>query len=174
MKNLIAGLFASDGSVFSTLMRRQNRTQVSISFGMTSEECLKDLHEALMYGFGISSRFENPAITGGFHSSIEERVHPLHILEISRAEDVIKFCEIFSDYVPGVKRAKLLEETSKIVIKDHNPYAKAMFLEKEYVGEVHCMDIEVDHPDHLFVLANGLITSNSSTAKGGDLAKQMA
>lgn len=47
-------------------------------------------------------------------------------------------------------------------------------IEAEPVGKVHCMDIEVDHPDHLFVLANGLITSNSSTAKGGDLAKQMA
>lgn len=174
MKNLIAGLFAADGSVFSTLMRSQNRTQVSVSFGMTSEDCLKDLREALMYGFGISSRFEKPATKGGFGSTTDERVHPLYALEISRAEDVIKFCEVFSDYVPGIKRAKLVEETSKIVIKDHNPYAKAMFLEKEYVGKVHCMDIEVDHPDHLFVLANGLITSNSSTAKGGDLAKQMA
>lgn len=46
--------------------------------------------------------------------------------------------------------------------------------EAEPVGKVHCMDIEVDHPDHLFVLVNGLITSNSSTAKGGDWAKQMA
>ena len=174
MKNLIAGLFAADGCVFSTLTHRQNRTQVSIAFGMTSEDCLKDLHEALMYGFGISSRFEKPTTKGGFRSSTEERVRPLYTLEISRAEDVIKFCEVFSDYVPGIKRAKLVEETSKIVIKDHNPYAKAMFLEKEYAGKVHCMDIEVDHPDHLFVLANGLITSNSSTAKGGDLAKQLA
>lgn len=174
MKNFIAGLFAADGSVFSTLSGRKDRIQVSIGFGMTSEDCLKDLHEALMYGFGISSRFEKPTTKGGFRSSTEERVHPLYALEISRAEDVIKFCEVFSDYVPGMKRAKLVEETSKIVIKDHNPYAKAMFLEKEYVGKVHCMDIEVDHPDHLFVLANGLITSNSSTAKGGDLAKQLA
>lgn len=174
MKNFIAGLFAADGSVFSTLSGRKDRIQVSICFGMTSEDCLKDLHEALMYGFGISSRFENPTTKGGFRSSTEERVHPLYALEISRAEDVIKFCEVFSDYVPGIKRAKLIEETSKIVIKDHNPYAKVMFLKKEYVGKVHCMDIEVDHPDHLFVLANGLITSNSSTAKGGDLAKQLA
>lgn len=172
MKNLIAGLFAADGCVFSNVM--PHRTQVSVAFGMTSEDCLKDLHEALMYGFGISSRFEKPTTKGGFRSSTEERVHPLYTLEISRAEDVIKFCEVFSDYVPGIKRDKLVEETSKIVIKDHNPYAKAMFLEKEYAGKVHCMDIEVDHPDHLFVLANGLITSNSSTAKGGDLAKQLA
>lgn len=39
---------------------------------------------------------------------------------------------------------------------------------------VRCYDIEVDHHDHLFVLANGVITSNSATAKGGDLAKQFA
>lgn len=50
----------------------------------------------------------------------------------------------------------------------------AVATEAEPIGKVHCMDIEVDHPDHLFVLANGLITSNSSTAKGGDWAKQMA
>jgi hypothetical protein len=30
------------------------------------------------------------------------------------------------------------------------------------VGDVNTYDIEVDHPDHLFVLANGLIVSNSS------------
>lgn len=47
-------------------------------------------------------------------------------------------------------------------------------LNKEPLGEVHCYDIEVDHPDHLFVLANGLITSNSATAKGGDFSKQLA
>lgn len=42
------------------------------------------------------------------------------------------------------------------------------------LGTIRCYDIEVDHPDHLFVLANGLITSNSATAKGGDLSKQFA
>ena len=33
--------------------------------------------------------------------------------------------------------------------------------------EVHCMDIEIDHPDHLFVLATGLITSNSAKHTAG-------
>lgn len=47
-------------------------------------------------------------------------------------------------------------------------------VEKVSVGSRHCYDIEVDHPDHLFVLKNSMITSNSSTAKGGDLAKQFA
>jgi hypothetical protein len=42
------------------------------------------------------------------------------------------------------------------------------------LGSAHCFDIEVEHPDHLFVLANGIVTSNSTkraTAKGGDLLK---
>lgn len=33
--------------------------------------------------------------------------------------------------------------------------------------DAECYDIEVDHPDHLFVLANGLITSNSAKHTAG-------
>ncbi len=45
----------------------------------------------------------------------------------------------------------------------------------DYAGEQQCWDIEVDHPDHLFVLGNGMIVSNSTkrgTAVGGDISKQ--
>lgn len=35
------------------------------------------------------------------------------------------------------------------------------------VGSLPTYDLEVDHPDHLFVLANGLIVSNSSKHSGG-------
>src|SRR5690606_18811967 len=41
------------------------------------------------------------------------------------------------------------------------------FFVSELVGEVETCDIEVEHPDHLFVLANGLITSNSAKHSGG-------
>ena len=37
---------------------------------------------------------------------------------------------------------------------------------KEFVGDLPCFDIMVDHPDHLFVLANDLICSNSGAYKG--------
>jgi len=39
-------------------------------------------------------------------------------------------------------------------------------------GEIPTFDLEVDHPDHMFVLANGLIVSNS-TADAGYAAKQL-
>ena len=43
----------------------------------------------------------------------------------------------------------------------------------EHYGEVPTFDLEVDHPDHMFVLEDGLIVGNS-TPKGGFLAKQLA
>ena len=42
----------------------------------------------------------------------------------------------------------------------------------EQAGEIPTFDLEVDHPDHMFVLANGLVVSNS-TADAGYAAKQL-
>jgi hypothetical protein len=39
----------------------------------------------------------------------------------------------------------------------------------EYYGLLHTRDIEIDHPDHLFLLANGLIVSNSAKHSGGTI-----
>ena len=170
---LIAGLFAADGSVFKTT-QSTGRTQVGISFAVTSEDLIKDLKLALSVYFGITAREEREVVKGGFGSTTELRVHPLYTLEIARSEDVLKFRDCFLEYIPGIKNFKLSNLCSYVDIKQHNPYAKHMFMRKECVGKIHCFDIEVDHPDHLFVLANGLITSNSATAKGGDFSKQLA
>jgi len=37
----------------------------------------------------------------------------------------------------------------------------------KYLGSCNTFDIEVDHPDHLFVLDNGLVVSNSAKHTGG-------
>lgn len=46
-------------------------------------------------------------------------------------------------------------------------YGKGVISAISSAMEVHCMDIEIDHPDHLFVLATGLITSNSAKHTAG-------
>lgn len=43
----------------------------------------------------------------------------------------------------------------------------ASLASKTFIGELPTFDIEVDHPDHLFVLGSGLIVSNSSKHSGG-------
>jgi len=55
-----------------------------------------------------------------------------------------------------------------------NP-AGCELVEKQYLGELPVMDIEVDSPDHMFVLANGLVSANSTkfaTRDAGALGKQ--
>lgn len=44
--------------------------------------------------------------------------------------------------------------------------------DRKDIGYVNTFDLEVDHPDHMFVLGNGLIVSNS-TQEAGALSKQL-
>lgn len=53
----------------------------------------------------------------------------------------------------------------KLLVQTNKGIAKLISMSK--VEECETFDLEVDHPDHLFVLANGLIVSNSSKHKGG-------
>lgn len=46
-------------------------------------------------------------------------------------------------------------------------YGYGMISDATPAVDAVCYDIEVDHPDHLFVLANGLITSNSAKHTAG-------
>jgi len=46
------------------------------------------------------------------------------------------------------------------------------FSSKEALGNIPTFDIEVEHPNHTFVLANGAVVSNS-TRQAGDLGKQL-
>jgi len=72
--------------------------------------------------------------------------------------------------------------SDKTLVLDKDEWTKAGFLKKqsdpEPLGLTPTYDLEVDHPDHMFVLANGLIVSNSdvqfATAKTGFLGKQLA
>ena len=46
-------------------------------------------------------------------------------------------------------------------------YGKAKIVSWSGLMDAPCYDIEVDHPDHLFLLANGMITSNSAKHTAG-------
>lgn len=159
--NLIAGFFAADGCSHQT-KQTSGRVHTGVTFSVTSKELVDDLELALAVVLGISSnRWE------GYHKN---RGKKLFSLAISRVEDVKTFAELVGPSVPGMKRITLLENSKVAQLKQNNPYAKFCFYEKKILGVLSCKDLEVDHPDHLFVLANGMIVSNS-TARGGDLGK---
>ena len=51
-----------------------------------------------------------------------------------------------------------------LLMEDMRP---AVLIEASEVFEAHCYDIEIDHPDHLFVLSSGFICSNSAKHTAG-------
>ena len=170
---LIAAYFACDGSVFSTTNPR-GRKQVSVTMASTSRALVAGIKALLSVRFGIHCGNIDERTKGGFgNEGIGElRKHPLYSICIGRVECVRKFAALLGDHVPGVKRERLARLAHGQKLTQQNTYAKMSLVGKRYIGELPCWDIAVDHPDHLFLLENGLIVSNS-TAKGGDLLKIM-
>ena len=54
-----------------------------------------------------------------------------------------------------------------VFTKDGKPSAVYKRTGQQYIGPLPTYDLEVEHPDHLFVLANGLAVENSSKHQGG-------
>jgi intein/homing endonuclease len=85
-----------------------------------------------------------------------------------------------SSYITGCgHKGKTFIDCIREVPSDGRSQAfRFTYLLKESIGDRQVFDIEVDNPDHLFVLANGMIVANSEvqfmTAKAGFLGKQIA
>jgi intein/homing endonuclease len=165
----LAGIIATDGSLYY----RDNGLRVTIA--MTSEKLVRKLQQLLEWRFGIYSTQVSCTLKGGFGTSQMPRKHPLYSFSITRFFNVEKLLPIFK-FVPGVKRKKFDNLLTKVRQLQCSPYPKALLRKQEFIGYHHCFDLEVDHPDHLFVTASGIIVSNSTknaTADAGDLSKQL-
>lgn len=161
----LAGLFATDGSVY----KGANGVPL-IDFSSTSEKLINNVSKLLAWRFGIHTAQPEKTVKGGFHSSQEIRKRPIYTLTVAAHRDVAKLAELIN--MPGKKGARLKEILFGYKLKNRNDQARWRRISERPCGLMPCFDIEVDHPDHLFVLANGLIVSNS-TAEAGDLLKQM-
>lgn len=146
---MIAGVYESDGCVTLT----NNSTVPAIILTMTSEIMVYTVRDLLALRFGIHScpiRRVDVAEKGN---------HDGWCIVINNRDSILKFARYIP--LPGRKAqvlADLLQGMEPQTRQDDFVYS---YVEKEYVGVVPTYDIEVDHPDHLFVLANGAIVSNS-------------
>lgn len=150
--NLIGGYFVTDGSIH---LNSADRQQPMITFGSVSKRLLEQVKELLESRFGILCH-------SVYTSDRNHRLNPTNAvaysLAISRRQDVQQFCKEIP--VIGIKKQKIEELKDKFSDKgrDKRRYYKVA---QEFVGDLQTYDIEVDSPNHLFVLANGLIVSNS-------------
>lgn len=163
---LLAGIYSTDGSIYQTTASNGG-AGIGIALCLTSKPLLEQAKRLLEKRFGIygSVVYRVPQETK--EHAKRDQWH----FNISHRHAV----ELFAQHIPlvGKKRLTLDLLRSQKAPSRHNEQYTFKFLRKELIGEIPTYDIEVDHPDHLFVLANGIISSNS-VAESGYLSKQLA
>lgn len=155
--SLIGGFIATDGSVYAS----DRSGKPGISFCSTSRKLLEQIKELIGLRFGVlGSAITNVGSHGSFKGS-----HDKYQFTVTKPFEVKKLYDSVS--IPGVKRERLrrmLEAYEPGRCFVHTAFKR---VEQTPIGRRHVYDIEVEHPDHLFVLANGLIVSNSGKKNKG-------
>lgn len=182
----LSGLFVADGCISST-----SQGSPCLKFCSTSEALIEGVRKLLQVKFGVfigrphvRPASDHPIRRGsGVVRAIVNR-HALRSISVACQDDVIRLgAELV---LHGCKEKRLAK-----LIEGHEP-RRRMTSSFFPVGFRECglretFDLEVDHPDHLFVLASGLVVSNSGsygarkgsvstklgTAQGGFLNKQL-
>lgn len=156
---LIRGLIASDGSVNEV----NNSSTPSITLGMTAESLVDDVADLLAMRFGIYAQLYTARCKGARVCAVvgcdSVSNHNARTLCINDRESVCKFAKLIG--CEGVRGQKMTELVAGIAPSGRLDGFAFHFLSKEFVGRRATFDLEVAHYDHLFVLANGAIVSNS-------------
>lgn len=155
---LIAGYLATDGSVYTN-----TDGHIGISFASSSKQLVAGIKELLavrlcVYGSALSQ-------TGEAGSG--NRKHDMWQLCITRRDQVERLASLLPS-IPGVKEKRLrdLLKNADYLRRNTEGFYIARKIDAQPIGPNPCWDLEVDHPDHLFVLANGIICSNSKHTSG--------
>ena len=147
---LIGGLIVTDGCVY-----QHNGEKPGFYFVSTSRKLVEKTKELLEQRFGIYGGEIRtlPAETN------EKAVLDAYRFDVASADALRRTFEHIPLY--GIKRRKLAAWIHAAVSQRDSYSGRATRQKSESVGVIPTRDIEVDHPDHLFVLANGLVVSNS-------------
>lgn len=161
---LLGGLFSTDGSLYA------RKRGVTVRLQLTSESMVLGVKAVLECRFGVyASEVDRIPKETKPHAT-----HDQYGFSISHAVAVRRFMELVPLY--GKKRVTALKLTPRISSYHSVSEYGFKIMSREWLGECHTHDIEVNTPEHLFVLANGLIVSNSTkfaVAKAGFFGKQM-
>lgn len=149
--DFIGGLIASDGSIYSS----DNKGKPGISFASTSRKLVEQVKELLTLRFGIiGSKVTRTDITGN-----RCRKHDQYQFTITKPKEVEKFASVVN--IPGVKAGRLRELLRNYRFgKLHERTAFKRVCQVD-IGPKHVYDIEIGTPEHIFLLANGLVVSNT-------------
>ena len=156
---LVAGLFATDGCIYLPKVGG-----CSISYTSTSYKLAAGLQRLLDLRLGIWT-----SLLQRLAAKAEGR-HEQWTLIIRHPEAIRRFAERIP--LVGKKCQKLAEGLQHLSLRSTQQEIGFKLLDRTFVGNLETYDLEVDHPDHLFVLDNGLVVHNS-TQRAGYLNKIM-
>lgn len=153
--DLLAGLIDTDGTVF---LRKFNGVEsLGIGFSSTSLRMLEQVRELFALRFGVYFSATKVSKAG--------RKRALYTIHCTDRLSVLNFAREIR--LKGIKAAKVANWVTKEVQGSRLKSAGSVGRKAQKpIGDKQCYDIEVDHEDHLFVLANWLIVSNSKHSAG--------
>lgn len=165
----IGGFIAADGSVCAPASGGG-----VVSIASTSYDLVRHIRELLQVRFGIqASAITRTAKAGDRIDAVKEdygiyyRKHDQYQITITQ----LAMLQRVLDYIPipGIKQEKLRSIVGKAVEQHKGaPYRRGYArVCQEEIGVRHVYDIQVSNDDHLFLLANGLIVSNSGKSMKG-------
>lgn len=171
---LLGGLIATDGSVYSS----DSKGKPGVSFSSTSRKLVEQFKELCGLRIGIlGSQICTTGYSGTYCRKFDQ-----YQFTVTKPDEVRKLAEFVT--IPGVKRgrlAKLLAEYAPSGKFVHTAFKR---VSQTAIGQRHVYDIEVDCPEHIFLLANGLIVSNTKHSgvknkgagqyQGFDMIKRLA
>jgi len=153
---LLGSYFVTDGSVFLPT-DHAHCSKPYFAYGSTSEKMLLQVRDLLAWRFGIYA-------SGPYQNDSGERKRPMFYLNINTEDGIRKFHAAIPLY--GVKKQRAADMMQNWEVQRPRPLTRMIRERPVPLGPQPTHDIEVDHPDHLFVLANGLIVSNSGGVIG--------
>lgn len=160
LSSVVAGLIETDGCI----ARSNNSNVPNILFSNTAKKMVYQLRDILWYRFGVFGNIEHIP-KEKFQKNITEKSlcknvnYDLYTLKIGDRASVLRFAEAIK--LPGVKGPRLEKYILEMSSEDRYDGFGFNYISNIVAGEQEVYDIEVDHPDHMYVLANGMIVSNS-------------
>jgi len=167
--DLLGGFIATDGSVCEA-----SNGAAMIAIASTSLKLIRSIQDLLLSRFGIqSSSITRTGKAGAEINAVEKeygiyyRKHDQYQFMISGNAMLERVLE--NIHIPGSKRAKLeaIVEKARSSGKEFQYNRGYRRISQEDIGIRHVYDIHVNNEDHLFLLANGLIVSNSGKKMRG-------
>lgn len=156
LRGILQGLFASDGTAYEL----ESAGYPHVGYGSTSRELVEQIMWLLQFRVGV---YPGELAT----SRLGDRKRVMHSINISHLCLLRRFLDWIGT-IPGDRGVRLHRSVSAAEsLRQRGVGYYARRHSQNRVGVMPTYDLEVDHPDHLFVLANGLIVSNSAKHSGG-------